>query len=135
MPGHEPIAKSDATCIDALASHRDGKFFLVDAGIVPQDVPARDNDKAVDYLFGELVATSQVPEQKKASPSLSAMCDRLLHDVKLLPQDELISKKAIACTFKGITRSLHCDYFIGNEHRFNIESRPPCVIRCHLQSP
>lgn len=116
MPGREPIAKSDATCIDALASHRDGKFFLVDAGIVPQDVPAKDNDKAVDFLFGELVATSPTHEHKKASPSLSAQCDSLLSNVKLLPNDELIPRKAIDCTFKGITRSLHCDYFIGNGH-------------------
>lgn len=119
VPGRESIPTKSERCIDAILASQEGNYLLVDAGFVPSKLSVRDMPKAVDYLFTQLVATADKPQQDDGdtrAPTLIAQCDSLFDELGIRGSDEFKKDKPVECPVFGVKRHLHCNYFIGNGH-------------------
>ncbi len=106
-----PVSIDDAACLDALQSTEKGNYLLVDAGELLQRIKKRDLESATEYLFEDLVAIreSRITDRQQ---SLASMCDHLISEVGL----DVAARKEIECTWHGVSRHLHPDYYVGNGH-------------------
>lgn len=105
----KPVSMKDPKCIDALVSTQKGNYILVDSGELLRKVPIREMNDVVDFLFNELVEPIPGAMAKKDT-SFASRCSQVLTTAGV----EFKKREPIECTWKGVTRHLHPDYYIGN---------------------
>lgn len=107
----KPVAKSDPACIDALISTQKGNYILVDSGELLKPIRKKQIHDATDYLFDELVADPKKQAGRtKATVSFQQACGDLLQTAGMTFK----TNSPVECTWRGVSRHLHPDYYIGN---------------------
>lgn len=115
IPG-EPVSISKEACIDALLTHQEGNYVLVDAGFVPKTLTKKEMPLAVDYLFDQLVAHAQSKTSTTGSSgqnSLASVCDSLLEKIGLQLGSDFRRNQSIERPVYGVPRHFHCNYVFG----------------------
>lgn len=106
-----PVAKGDPACIDALISTQKGNYILVDSGELLKPIRKTQIHDATDYLFNELVADlKKQAKETGAATRFHEACGDLLKNAGITFK----TKQAVKCTWHGVSRHLHPDYYIGN---------------------
>jgi hypothetical protein len=114
----KPVPVSDAASIDAFISTQKGNYMLVDAGEIIKPLKKADLKHATEYLFNDLVATRK-QKKRTLSTTFRKACTDVLDSASIVYK----MREPVECSWGGVKRVLHPDYYIGNGHPDTILQR------------
>jgi len=134
-PGLEPESLKSEDCLNALLTTEGGNYLLVDAGFIPRKLPVKDMDKAINFLFSELVAspTSDSPESSSVT-SFAKQCEAIFDTIGLEVGNRFKKNEKVECPVYGSNRHLNCNYYLGNGHPEGILQRAKLSSEQHVSS-
>jgi hypothetical protein len=107
----KPIPLSDPACMDALLATQEGNYILVDAGEMLETVSGRDLNKAITFLFNDLVATDEaqktVATAAEGHESLRKLFDAIIKKSGIQEVKGFTTSPEIECPIRGIKKHLH----------------------------
>lgn len=106
----KPVPIDDPCCIDTLVATQKGNYILVDAGELLKPIRNGDLQSATDYLFDDLVATRK-QKMKTAARTFRQACHEVMKRAEVIFKERAPVPDVV---WKGSTRTLHPDYYIGN---------------------
>ncbi len=109
----KPVPKTDPACIDALISTQKGNYILVDSGELMSPIRKKNLPEATEYLFNELVADPKKRSPEIGVPTRKAFADSC-SDVLRAAGLDFKTNEPVACVWRGVSRHLHPDYYVGN---------------------
>lgn len=124
----KPVSFCDPGCIDVLLATQEGSYILVDAGEMVDSVKTRDTDKAIAFLFNDLVAIADENEQASSVASehiaLSRLCSAAIKESGVRSAAGFGKDTAVECPIHSVRKNVHFTYGIKpNGHAKSVYQR------------
>jgi hypothetical protein len=110
------VSTKTEDCLKALLDTQNGNYLLVNAGFIPETVPASELPMALDYLFNELVSLRREQPDYNKEATFSQICDGIFESIGIKQHPNFKTNRSIECQVFGITHPLNFDYYLGNGH-------------------
>lgn len=106
----ELVSRRTSQFVDALALSQKGNYRLYEAGYLPERLRAGEREEAVEFLYSELVATSEAIEEEKAVLPLRDTCADLFEQAGAVGRQEYHPNFRINCSVEGVWQEFRFDY-------------------------